>query len=532
MFNNILHAPTPIKRWGWPHHGFWVVTQASEYKLIIAGHEISLPSWFAGWPAGRRYGLTVKHPDAPPLAMSAAEKQEEADQNRVWADFAMLAGRDNWMYANNQLGKRSWIATLPDNKAWRVGLLPFNDAGNWVWMMQFYRWTDGPLDLGTGGFRYFAINAKGANNQNELFTPATAQAAYTAGDTYYRISDISIFGRRAVVNKSPEEWRSAAVIRIPSATEFAAMGIDLEDADGWYPAAVFDPVVDNVFSYEELGTPPWSKKLESAMVSESFVVNDIDIVNNPPVFNDAIITVFDEGESYESVMAYVPVLPEVKCKVTCQMARKAHLSDSDDTIVFYRTKTEITGYRELIGGGIQWVVSGSYRITENALATGVREIFDVTQTISYGDATWTASSQVVYEYSTNNPASDYREVDGTYSVRPLVPGFVANETMFRFAPEDSGTAYDFSTAQPFTSDQGRGEQFGCPLMHMPPLNEDATLHAEKWAPALLEIPQGTYYRGRFISAWLPSSNYAWAFNPATNELLTLPRADYRYATPI
>lgn len=533
MFDDLLFDTTVPAYWGWPYHGF--IAQKSNYTFtyFVNGVERALPFAPGAMPYGRRAPLALKHPDAPPLALSAADIAAEALAGRVWSDKLWLSGTNNAIYCQTHIGKRSWIAVLPDDNAWTVQIQSGNEwPAGWTWRMVFYRYSAGPAAIGgnPSGYRYFSIKIN-ASPDNSLFSVSGAQADYQGLQDYYTVSDVSLDGRRALVHERGEGSKVVAAIRIPSQAEFDGWGVDLTTVEGAQNITFF-PVIDWVSTgvVDEI-VPAWpggnflvKRTQNEAMFSFLF---EADAATRQRIQDGTLATpeviVDDGGNTWH----YWSDLPPHDCVYTSTLTRKAHLTETGD-FVLYRSDHVVSVHWELVGGGVSKLISyGDGPLVEPQRATHIKEVETVMHTVIYGDQTWFGSH--THTRSTDLYASNHQLVsglvdDGKIKYLGYVP--LASQQLFAICPYSDGAVFDYNTPSGVLVSvqiNPSAIEFSSPIMHMTSRVGNYNL------PASQVIPVGTYYKGRFISPFLPSSSTTWAFDPETDEILQLSAADYRYA---
>jgi len=526
------------------------VDGAIERRLLMGGIEHPVSATVGVTPTGRRMSSTVKHPAAPPLGMSPAVLAAERVAGRAWVDYATLAG-DNGVFYGVAIGARAWVAILPDGRAWKVEIVNFFSDH---WRMEFSRGIGGPINPAGPPARVFSIRlTNNSGGKTEHFTSSIFSLdGGPNAPTYYTIADISLYGRRAMVRATKTAGDAAGglfnqgagnviTIRIPSAAEFSAWGINLETATGHYAGALFDAVENNTMSGTQ--TPVYN---HVAMWARSYIMDWTDqrvmatfragvlsgaeYINNYPGVGGSMSVTTETVSNGQDRRLFVHTPPDKPIVYFFEVERRAHISDKpDESDIIYKSRVEATVRVRANGPFVSYESGYPGEIPDSA--TEAYYDWEINQTVTYGDNAWSATSEhrEVYDASTIafGVGAGPSFTEPTWSLQPPVnAGNLKPFILFFQGPENNSSGddwglsgYDYSTQQQSIPNQVASE-FCSQLMHKISLEGS---EFSEWFPAHSVIPSGTYFKGQFVSDFLPRHNLTWAYNPQENIIASRPR---------
>lgn len=582
MINEPFEPVSEPRACGWPYHGIVAerrVGGVRQYTWIVDGVERAFPPEMADVPFDSHVAHKVRHPSAPKLDLTNEEVDSEHAAGREWFDFATIAGSQSLFYGHN-LGAGAWIAVLDDNKAWTVQIYAEQVPATlrYRWVMKYSRTGIGPVS-GLSGYSptqtfwvELAPEAVGAL----LFSEASAQSEVSGSNDYGKVMDVSRNGTLAIIDN--------AIVRVITSADLAPYALTLATATGELPF-VFNAVVHGTkatitnssygrfrkqsgmvlqrydLSATTLSTMPTSEAsapLSAGVVlpSGSTRVNSID-----PGFP----TMWIDYQLYD-----VPPRVEVE---TWETSIKAHLSeDIDGEIVEFKVVSELTSTQVYSGQACAWsafdssgAISPDFVRCPPPTLAAVSTNYTLRQVITYGDAeyrgerTWSsveAASGVTVSDCTPRPAAGKTTGNFTifgaqivpqayagdsyafYRGRPAAPGAFSAGAWdalvappYPMQPDDSNASFlaswnrnNFSMRDPVVDET---HMRSVTAMSFQPIMARYSMVENYFAnsmPAAVNIPKGLYYKGKFITPWLPAYNDVWTMNPKTYEISVFSRA--------
>lgn len=530
---------------GWPHHGFLAEKQPAgggynSYSLFINGEEIPVPADFTAMPSETRNSFKIRHPDAEPIDLTPEEIHTEALEHRSWKDFATISGYQSIFYGA-QLGYRAWIAVLSDNRAWRVALdTAYNPAiGQMEWIMAFSRYAYGPVyrpgqDI---GYRSFSIRI-----YDDATVPIYFSSYAATNNIGHTLVDIGAHGRYAIMR-----FTELFPIRVPNAADLASMGINLDTVSGALNI-LWCPIIDNVYENESSNinfyatnpnsfmggganySVPKSQSVKTPMYSYRFALtaDSVSRLSSLAASETGVTRVSrpDDPGIYVDYATYD--IPPITIEWDVTLERKAHvLNDGDEGFVIYKSRAKVRSTISPSGVlGIKgWANGSSPDIVgcpppASPTASGTITVKSV---IEYGSNRWEKSSSLTIDMGAYYTLR-INTGDAWYAMPPLNSDADSLRAVFQaffVCPESTSSAvFDFGTAYTAMAPSVAGSEFSAPVMHV---RSRAGVEHPGYCPVLSEIPPGTYYKGEFVSSWLPSSSVVWAYDYSTGDIISLPR---------
>lgn len=586
MINEPFEPVSEPRACGWPYHGVVVCKQVSgsvQYKWVLNGVETDIPADITHVPRDMFVAHKVRHKTVDELDLTPDEIASELENGRVWYDFATIAGSLNVFYGKN-LGARSWLAILDDNRAWKVSLAAehISVGDRYRWIMYFSRTNIGPVaaPLGASPTRTFWVELT-CEEGGFLFSAASAQSTVNStGAEQAKITDIALHGDRLIVD--------GLTIRVLSSADLTVHGLDLDTVTGELPFT-FNPLVASSLittvngSYGTYITTAQMGSKRRDISAAAVATMPISESGGPlpagAVSPSSSIRVDSINSSYPDMWVQyhlydVPPRTEVE---TWETRIKAHLPENGrDGFVEYVVQSELTATQTYTGQACAW--SGYYSQGGNGpnfancpppSTASVSTSYTLKQTIEYGDfrykgeRTWSvveAAAGVTVTDCIPRPPTGSSFTTGNYSIfgaliiptvyssegfafhrgRPASPNnFVPSAwaalapVPFPVQPGDSGATVESSWTH---------NQYS---MRTPVVDEDhlimvpsylgpfkpimarfniTTNYAVESLPAAANMPTGLYYKGKHITPWLPTYSDVWTMDPKTYEIHIFPRA--------
>lgn len=583
MINEPFEPVSEPRVCGWPYHGVLAerrVAGALEYVWVFDDVVYPVPSAIEHVPFSSYVSHKVRHPSVAPIDLTPEEISGERAEGREWFDFATIAGDQSVFYGKN-LGVCSWIAVLDDGKAWRVSVFATQEpgGGRYKWMMEYGRTALGPISRYAGGpsvrtFR-FEISPEAADTL--LFSAASAQARLGGNGNHGVLQDVSRNGTRAIIDY--------AIVRVITSADLAPYSLDLTSVSGELPIAPLNIVVHG--SKLTTTTSSYGRyRRESGMYLQRYDLTQASLSNMPinesssplaagAVYPSAIQRVNSIDPAFSAMwidyaLYDVPPLTEVE---TWETDIKAHLSEDDDLgIIRFRVVSELTSTQTFSGQACAW--AAFYSQGANGPDFGrcppptsvvVTTTYMLKQTIEYGgeryigERSWShveSSAGVTITDCTSRPAASF--TTGNYSKfgvltvpyaapgegqafhrgRPAVSATLTPDTWdavsappFPIQPDASNaslpavwTRNNFSMREPVAGEAYVRFTAVRPFPALVARYSAAENHFVNSMPAAAAMPKGIYYKGKFITPWLPAHSDVWTMNPKTYEVHVFTRA--------
>lgn len=571
MINEPFEPISEPRACGWPYHGFFIrkrVGGVIEQKIIYDGVERDLPAGvFTHLPQSNRESHKIRNPAAPKLDLTNEEKDSERENGRVWLDYALIAGQLGHFYGVNR-GVSTWIAMMPDGRAWRVAIAPtYSVAKGYYWIIEFSRYRIGPVvPSGTGlsgGLRSFSMTF--SFGLGDYYDTTTAQAAYSAGASYlgYGVSDISVDGRHVAFFSVASLLSTTHAVSIPGAAELDSLGIALDTAAGEYPVT---------YNSRHLAVPMFDASdpelSETRVTTSSYCAarkNSYPYQVSNIRFTEASVATLTSAEystAYEDVTVdglnggYTIyrcfTIPDRSYRLVADSETLMGFGEGIDETLVRKVHTEIDVVMKASGRlcvqTFQYAPTGSGPMPAPDSIT-YRSELTINERITFGDNEWFAQATETRTDSSVGNTTWY----GNPTASVIAPGYsgalirkdrpeidnflpIMHPTFYpapaQRQPGDAGDwdsgNYDFSISPPVT--------IGIPDMQAAWYRPEILATDLKYSPAAATIPKGTYYKGKYINSFLPKYNKVWAINPVTYEMFIADRAPtgdadgYIYAT--
>lgn len=581
MINEPFEPVSEPRAMGWPHHGIVATRRVggvAENIWIAGGVERAFPTEMYNIPYETYVSHKVCHPAVKQLDLTADEVASEYANGREWWEFATIAGSSSLFYGSN-LGVRAWVAVLDDGKAWKVVIDPEFTGVRYRWMMRFSRTSLGPAIAFTGlpVTRQFSVELAPESATSLLLSPSSAQLVLSGNGNHGNISDVSRNGTRVIMD--------GAILRVVSAADLTAHGLDIATVTGELPF-VFNAILHGKELKTNTTSSYGRFREESDMVLQRYDLDSAAVATMPynesysPLPSGAVsptssvrVNSIDPLASAMWIDYHLYDVPPRTEKHTWETKIKAHLSeDADSEIVTFRVLTEITAVQTYTGQACAWSAfysSGAIypdfaRCPPPSLAS-VSTTYTLKQIIEYGneqyvgERVWTATeaaSGVTVSDCVPIPAASY--TTGNYTTlgavivpqayaaegyvfrrgRPAPPITITPETWWAVFPppfpvQPGATNQEipsvwnrnsFSMREPVVDDVHMIYSQAQPFPPIVARYGITTNYFENSMPAAANMPKGLYYKGKFITPWLPAYNDVWTMNPKTYEVHVFPRA--------
>ena len=555
MINEPFEPVSEPRACGWPYHGWFIrkhVGGVIEQKIVRAdGVEYDLPSGvYSTLPQNTNLAFRIRHPDAPELDLTVEEKESELAEGRTWLNYALISGQLGAFYGVN-LGISQWIAVLEDGHAWKVWLWPNYSEGRYFWVLEFSRYSIGPIvpaGAPDRGFRHFSVEAVfNYVNGDNYYSQVTAQSAYLGGQSWFGwgVADMTDDGTKAILFTVSSGTSATAILTMPTAADMAALGTSFETASGFIPGtykmikdypAGYDPAIGTVSQSGPVSSAAsawtgWRQYADPYATSQTAFTetskNLLTTVEYSYDYED--VTVNGTGGAYRIYRCFT--IPDRTYTITHSAEFITSLGPDGEPLRFkrklkmdmrvYWTGKQCIDYYTYIPGGGAGPFPAPYTLQ------GFTEI-KVDDEVRYGQERWVASNTNTvtksYKWYGGNPSVNSTRVAipkenpsiDTYSFYTSIPFFAAP---FTKQVGDSGDwnqgNFDFSVAPPATN------SYPQPSIVFRPEIPSSQL---TYAPAIAAIPKGAYYRGMMVGSFLPKYNKVWAFDPTSHEIFVRDRA--------